>query len=295
MKHEEKCDMSVFVSVIIPVFNDPERIRKALDALLKQNYPSNSYEIIVADNGSTDATQQVVEEYCEKYPDMVRMVIENKIQSSYAARNKGVGEARGEIIAFTDSDCLPACDWIESGVRALQEYVAACGGGRITFFFKSDRPNVCEYFDSARKLNQKFYIENAGFAATANFFARREVFDRHGEFRCDLISGGDYEFGRRLTTAGEKMIYIPGAVVQHPARSSFKEILKKSRRVAAGQKELETLGLLQHGRLSWYNLLPTLPYFRQSYWLKDHSFMEKIQLVLLANIFHYVNLWGRIR
>jgi len=136
------CNVNIFVSVIIPVFNEPQRIRKALESLVNQTYPRDTYEIIAADNGSLDATPLVLEEYRKKHSDLLCFVVENKIQSSYAARNKGVREARGEILAFTDSDCLPARDWIESGVRALQEHAAACGGGRITFFFESDRPNV---------------------------------------------------------------------------------------------------------------------------------------------------------
>jgi len=287
--------MSCLVSVIIPVYNDSERIRKALDALVAQTYPRDSYEIIVADNGSTDSTPQVVEEYCAKYPNLVRLVFEREVQSSYAARNKGLQVAMGGIFAFTDSDCVPEQNWIEVGTKALQHQQAACGGGRITFFFKSSRPNIYEYLDSARKLNQQAYIEQAGFAATANYFARRELFDRYGEFRYNLISGGDYEFGQRLTAEGEKMIYIPEARVQHPARASFKEILKKTSRVAAGQKELASLGLLEHGTLSWRNWLPKFRYPRDGHWSKEHSFREKIQLVLLANFFSYLNLWNRIR
>jgi len=287
--------VSDFVSIIIPIFNDPIRIRMVLDALLTQTLPQDSYEIIIADNGSTDSTPQVIKEYCTEYSNIVRLVFERQTQSSYAARNKGLRVARGKILAFTDSDCVPAQNWIEAGVRALQHQKAKCGGGRITFFFKSVRPNIYEYYDSARKLNQQAYIDQAGFAATANFFARRELFDRYGEFRYNLISGGDYEFGRRLTTAGEKMIYISDAIVQHPARASFKEILKKSSRVAAGQKELEYIGLLEHGTLSWRNCLPKFRYPRDGYWSKTLSFTEKIQLVFLTNLFSYLNLWSRIR
>ncbi|MCK4793851.1 MAG: glycosyltransferase, partial [Desulfobacteraceae bacterium] len=209
--------MSLFVSVIIPVYNDPVGIDKCLKALVEQTWPRDAYEIIVADNRSTDETQCIIQNYAEKYPELVRLVVENDIQSSYAARNKGLQAARGEILAFTDSDCVPEQDWIEAGIKALQHQKAACGGGRITFFFKDKRPNIYEYLDSARTLNQQAYVEQVGFAATANFFARRELFERYGKFRYNLVSGGDYEFGRRLTTAGEKMIFISGAIVQHPA------------------------------------------------------------------------------
>ena len=134
--------MPVFVSVIIPVYNDPMRIAICLDALIEQTYSRDSYEIIVADNGSTDEALCVVQDYSEKYPDLVRIVVENEIQSSYAARNKAVAKARGEIFAFTDSDCIPEPDWIALGVQTLEKQSAPSGGGHIEFFFKDERPNI---------------------------------------------------------------------------------------------------------------------------------------------------------
>ena len=282
--------MKPFISVIIPVYNDPERIRKALDALVAQTYPRESYEIIVADNGSNDDTPRIVDEYRGEYPRLVRVVFENKIQSSYAARNKAITEARGNIFAFTDSDCVPEPDWIEVGMCELKNKKASCGGGHITFFYKAERPNLYEFYDSSRKLNQQSFVAKAGFAATANFFAERRLFEKHGLFRYDLISGGDYEFGRRLTRGGENLIYIPNAVVMHLARSTFREIYKKSKRVAIGQKELQSLGLLEHGTLSWRRWLPVVGYIKT----KEANFIQKGYLLLLANFFRYMNLFRRI-
>jgi len=284
--------MHAFVSAIVPVFNNAAGIRNVLDALVAQSYPRRLYEIVVADNGSIDGTQKLVKQYCEAYPNLVRMVVEDNMQSSYAARNRGLRSARGEIVAFLDSDCIPETHWIKSGVRALLETPASCGGGALVFFFKSEQPNIYERFDSLRKLNQKVYIEKAGFAATANFFIRRELFEEYGLFRSDLISGGDYEFGRRLTNAGEKMIFIPKAVVRHPARRSFRAILKKSKRVAKGQRQLERLKLLEHGRISLRTLIP----------VKDGPALEgvvsnraqRLRMILLANFMKYFNLIHRI-
>ena len=282
--------MKDFVSIIIPVFNDPEGIRKALDALMVQTCFRESYEIIIADNGSNDDTLRIINEYRCKYPSLVRVVFENKIQSSYAARNKAITEARGHILAFTDSDCIPETNWVEAGIYTLKNKKASSGGGHITFFYKAEQPNLYEFYDSSRKLNQQSFVENAGFAATANFFAERRLFELYGLFRSDLISGGDYDFGRRLTKGGEKIIYIPNAVVKHPARSTLHEIYKKSKRVAIGQKELQSLGLLEHGTISWRRWLPVLSYIKA----KGMTFQQKVQLLLLANFFQYMNLFRRI-
>lgn len=70
------------------------------------------------------------------------------------------------------------------------------------------------------------------------------------------------------------MIYIPEAMIMHPARTSFKEILTKTKRVAAGQKQLSTLGLLNHGRLSWRNWLPALGYPRDGDWSSGHFLLK---------------------
>jgi len=286
--------MSDFVSVIVPVYNDPERIRNVLDTLVEQTYPRDSYEIIVADNASTDDTPQVIQRYCEKYPNLIRVVVESKIQSSYAARNKGLEVAKGEVVAFTDSDCIPENGWIESGIRALREENTSYGGGRITFFFKFQLPNIYEHFDAARKLNQMSFIEDASFAATANLFVRRELFERYGKFRDDLVSGGDYEFGQRLAKAGEKMIFIPDAVVKHPARSTLQEIVRKSRRVAAGQKELERTGLLEHGKVSWSQLLPRLSCSYVKDGATPPSLIDKVRIILLGNAIRWMNFFIRM-
>ena len=287
--------MAIFVSVIVPVYNDAVGIEIALHALVVQTYPHDTHEIVVTDNGSTDETPQVVKRFQEQYPDLIHLVVEDQIQSSYAARNRGIQAAQGAILAFMDADCIPAVTWLEAGVRALEEQSAACGGGRIVFTYKSDRPNVYEYFDSARKLKQESYVRNAGYAATANFFARRRLFEEYGLFRSDLVSGGDYEFGRRVTVQGEKIVYIPDAVVRHPARSTFKATYKKSKRIALGQKQLEKLGLLEHGRLSLSQLRPVHSYPVDKRWSGTLSGWEKVQLIFLLNFIRWLNLLIRIR
>lgn len=283
--------MHAFVSVIVPVYNNPAGMQIVLTGLTSQTYPLDRYEVIVADNGSTDETAQVVNGFVEGVPELVSMVTEAEIQGSYAARNKGIGAARGEILAFIDSDCDPDTDWITQGVAALEEQTAAAGGGRIAFTFKRSRPNVYEYLDSARKLNQRSYVEVYGFAATANMFVRREAFDRHGLFRSDLVSGGDYEFGRRITRAGEILIYIENARVRHPARDSFGAIVRKSRRIVMGQKRLRKLGLLEHGKLSVRNLVPIRKWPVDPTWEHTLTPLNKLHLLFLQNYLLAIRWW----
>src|SRR5688572_5665963 len=99
------------VSVIIAVWNSPCQIRQCLAALERQTLPRDQFEILVVDNGSTDDTAAVA----HAVPGVT--VIEEARPGSYAARNRGLVAARGEYVAFTDADCLPAPDWLEAALR----------------------------------------------------------------------------------------------------------------------------------------------------------------------------------
>jgi glycosyltransferase involved in cell wall biosynthesis len=281
----------MLVSVVVPVFNDAAGIRRALQSRAGQAYPPKAYEIIVADNGSTDETRRVVRQFQEEDGDLVRLAVEDQIQSSYAARNKGIQTAKGEIVAFTDADCVPAAEWLREGIDAIVQGDAGFAAGQVKMTFQGEQPNLWEYYD-ARKLKQLSYVTDAGFGATANLFVRRSLFDKYGLFRDDLQSGGDYEFGRRLTTSGEKLVYAHDAVVCHPARSTFKSILKKSERVAKGQRQLAEMGLLEHDTLSWRSLIP----LRRGPSIEDVPLNphQRLAIVLIANFFKYYNLAQRL-
>ena len=245
-----------FVSVIVPVYNDERGLGIALRALLAQRYAPDRYEIIIVDNGSADGTLAAARGAEQAHPGRVRVLTEHAQRGSYAARNCGIAAARGTVLAFTDADCAPAPDWIGQGVAALAESGAALAAGRIDMTFRGAHPNVWEHLDAVGKLNQQRYVEAYGFGATANLFVQRAAVERHGAFRADLISGGDYEFGRRLTGAGEKAVYAAHAVVRHPARAAAGEVFKKERRIQQGRFQLERLGLLRHGLLTWRSFVP---------------------------------------
>lgn len=223
---------------------------------------------------------------------MVKYVVESKIQSSYAARNKAIKITKGKIIAFIDSDCIAEKKWLKNGILYFtDEYIAAVAG-QIKFSYKEKTPNFWEYYDSARKLNQKVYVMNAGFGATANLFIRKKIFDKYGLFRDDLISGGDYEFGWRITKNSEKIVYGENVVVFHKARSNFKYIMTKSRRIANGQKCLKKLNLLEHGVITWRSFLPAK--FAPDLKGYNINLFKKVSFIMVKNIFNYYNIFKRL-
>ena len=219
--------MDRFVSVIIPVFNDPEHLKICLTALETQTYPQDCYEEIVVDNGSDESLENIV----KQFPQAKLAYCNNP--GSYAARNHGISLAKGEILAFTDSDCIPASDWLTMGVKRLVA-TANCGlvAGKIEIFFKnSDRPRAIELYDSVTFFNQKQYIEEEKYGATANIFSEKLVFERVGLFNSQLKSGGDREWGQRVFAQGYSLVYADEARVAHPARYSFGQMYHKVARV----------------------------------------------------------------
>ena len=112
------------ISVIIPAYNAERTLPFTLRALQNQTLPRDLYEVIVVDDASTDGTAAVAHEFGVRY----RM--QNK-EGPAAARNLGVRAARGDIILFTDADCIPAENWIEKMVKPFEESRSGGGGGPL--------------------------------------------------------------------------------------------------------------------------------------------------------------------
>lgn len=232
--------MKPTVSVIVPVYNNSDGIQKLLEALKTQDYPQDRYEVLIVDNGSKDETPNVIQATIDEL-DNFKLLIEDNIRGSYAARNIGVLAANGSILAFTDSDCIPTMGWISSGVKNLLKYQVSYGGGQIKHIYSKEKPNLHEKFDTLDRLSQQYYIENKGFSATANLFIYKILLKKVGMFNTDLLSSGDLEFGQRVQKSRHKIIYIPDAIVNHPARKTLKANMKKSIRLAVGRKQMSML------------------------------------------------------
>ena len=215
-----------FVSVIVPVLNMPSAIRRCLDALLRQTYPRDSYEILVVDNGSTDETREVVKQY------PVTLLVEESTKSPYAARNLALRSARGRVIALTDADCAPIPEWLEYGIGILSREEASLVGGEVKFSY-SARRTYAELFDSVGNLEMKRSITRRGVAKTGNLIVRREVFESIGPFQSDLRSGGDVLWTGKATRQGFKLVYSSEMVVFKQARQ-LRALLRKQYRIGQG-------------------------------------------------------------
>lgn len=289
------------VSVIIPVYNDAVRLKKCLEALENQTYSAENYEVIVVDNASDEGQniKGIVAQFSQAH-----YTYEDK-QGSYAARNKGLSIAKGEIIAFTDADCIPTVNWLENGVNALLSH-SNCGlvAGKIELFFRnSNQPTAIELYESVTAFPQEKLLAEYQGAATANVFTYRKIFDDVGFFDESLKSNGDLEWGSRVYEKGYKQIYDEEVCIFHPARHSWSQLYQRTIRLASGsfqrqskaltsslQKQLLFLGYLR------YNLTPPINFLISVF--RDQRFQsleEKLQVSLVMFLVRYSSAWELLR
>lgn len=183
------------ISVIVPVFNTGPYLDRLVEALLGQEYPREHFELLFVDNGSSDNSV----EFLGRYPE-IRVLHESE-RGSYAARNRGLREARGEIIAFTDSDCFPVPGWlasIDDGFRSSN--ALALMGPRLPPTEKRSVRLVADYDN--RKNEFIFASGDASIYCghTNNMAVRKTVFDQAGMF-VQRARGADTIFIQELVKA----------------------------------------------------------------------------------------------
>jgi glycosyltransferase involved in cell wall biosynthesis len=219
----------LLISVIIPVWNDENRISLCLDALKKQSIGLENFEVIVVDNASTDGTSKVL----KNYP-WVTILYEPEA-GSYVARNRAVNVARGEYLAFTDSDCIPSLVWLEACLKCAEQHQNfGVIAGEVSFFQPQESlVEQCAIdFENMFSMDQKVNSKN-GVSITANFFVKSETVRDLGGFNRKLKSGGDHALSRDIYASGKQVIHCAEGVVSHPARN-IQELLIKRRRVIGG-------------------------------------------------------------
>jgi glycosyltransferase involved in cell wall biosynthesis len=279
------------ISVIIPVYNGEQFIARAIDSVLAQTRPAD--EIIVVDNGSGDMTKQIV----RKYP--VTLLEENRIQSSYAARNKAIQAASGDIIAFIDADCIASQQWLREGVAMLSQDGVDIVGGKVEFTY-SEKKTAAEYYDTMRHFNFQETIARRLGTGTGNLFVRKACFDRLGLFP-KIPSGGDFIWTKKAIESGFDVCYSEKSIVYHPARK-FIEIIQKHFRTGSGylHKRLSLgIGKVHEFFYFPYCLLFTWPPFKeiQKEIAEDgraeltKKYMGIVFVAYLSKVAYYLGAW----
>lgn len=218
-----------FVTVIIPVFNDP-RIFGCLAAISKQTYPTDAFQVIVVDNNSKPPLA------LDPCPPNVTVISEER-PGSYRARNTALQHVKGEAVVFLDADCLPNPQWLEAGVKAVMALgePGLVGGDVQLVPTVEGHPNLFERYDrDTGGMRIQPMIEREKNMATANLFATRTAVDALGPFDDRGYSFGDRAWTRKAVDLGFPLVYSAEAWVTHPARATWKELVTVRRRWVGG-------------------------------------------------------------
>lgn len=275
------------VSIIIPVFNAMETLPRCLDALRNQtSFPS---EVVFVDNGSTDSSREYLQNSLDTFPFPTSLLDEPRRGAS-AARNTGMRATKGAWVVFTDSDCEPEANWLETGLRLISERdVPAIAGPAWGTMEKGAIARMLSLttLSVARKetvISEAGPTGTHGFA-TANFWIRRDVLDAVGGFDEHIpISGEDYDLCARLYLAGYSILYSPELLVGHIHSSNLGLMWRRIRSYGRTHGDL----FRNYGQSGWYIELPFGPVLHLRLpgriWINASSAEKKMLGLLLLGL-----------
>lgn len=213
------------ITVIIPSYNSQGTIRGCLDSVLNQSY-GDRYEVILVDS-SSDNTPQIV---TMEYPQVKLIHLERKTDPG-AARNIGIQEARGDVIAFIDSDCQAGSDWLEKIAAAHESSYRIVGGAVLNDNPEGDLVGWAGYLAEFREFMLGHPKREVGHIPTCNISYKRAIFAVHGLFEGEYYPQEDLVYNYRLSRNGEKILLDPGIQIRHCHRSDFLDFLRHQRKI----------------------------------------------------------------
>ena len=238
------------VSVVVAVRNEQAGIVDCLESLLRMDYPSERRELLIVDNGSTDRTAEVVRRYPVAY-------LHESCRGVCHARNRGIQNATGEILALTDPDCVVSTGWLRELMQPFGDPGVGMVGGEIIPF--PGRTPAESYAARRRSHSQQRPMSHPRrpFAMTPNVAVRREVFRQIGLFDVRFPGGGweDADLSWRCVRESNfRLAYAPRAVVFHRYRTTARDFFVQQQRYGYG---LALLRRKYSGELerSWHEIL----------------------------------------
>ncbi len=222
------------LSVVINTYNRCELLGRTLRLLLTQTAPPDSFEIVIADDGSTDATAEVVKEISARAPGRLRYFYQENAGRA-AARNLGLREAKSDLILFMGDDCLPVPEFIAEHLKAHAAGRDVAVIGHVAWHPELEKTLLMEFMDMGVQFGFRHIKdpENAPFWCfyTSNCSLHRHWIDDVGGFDPDFVKYGyeDTELAYRMHQAGMRLIYRPAALVYHHHVTTFASFLVRQR------------------------------------------------------------------
>jgi glycosyltransferase involved in cell wall biosynthesis len=211
-----------FVSVVVPVLDNERVIGDCITSLLRTDYPAGRREILIVDNDSTDRTAEIVRNHPVRY-------VHEERRGTARARNRGIEASRGEIVAFTDADCVATTGWLRELVGEFERPEVGGVAGEIVAY--PPRTRAERYAARIGHLSPRRYLARPTlpFAVTANLAFRSSVFDSVGLLDPASPQGGEStDFCTRFfRRTGAELRFSPKAVILHRHRATAGDLARQ--------------------------------------------------------------------
>jgi mycofactocin system glycosyltransferase len=240
----ENADCYPSVTIIIPTRNRKESLVECLDSVFLQEYPRGKFDVIVVDDGSEDGTSDLAGSYPEDTY-ACRFFLNPKFRGQSYCRNLGAKHAKGEILAFLDSDCVAARFWLKTVVPCFRWKLVGAAGGFVDGYF--DNSPLDRYEKVCSPLNMGKYMllgandRSLFYIPTCNMLVRKDAFADTGGLRESLYLGEDVDFCWRLRQTGWHVIYVPDGPVFHKHRNKLTKMLRRRAEYGASEAILCSL------------------------------------------------------
>ncbi len=202
------------IAVVVPTLDRPDPLARCLDALSHQSLPAARFEVIVVDDGGSPGLAARLRPFDDR---LDLRVIRQTNQGPGVARNAGAAAARAPLYAFTDDDCLPAPEWLESLVERLDDDGSRLYGGRVENALTANRCSVASQV--ILELAYRYHnpdLDDVRFVASNNMAVAADGFHRVGGFdRTFRVASEDRDLCARWREAGGRLGFVPEATVGH--------------------------------------------------------------------------------
>lgn len=215
------------VTVIVPTRDRAADLADCLEALSRLDYPRERLEVIVVDDASLDRC--AVAEVAGRYATHL-LVCEENHGPAYS-RNRAAHEARGDFLAFVDSDCVASVSWLRELVGYFAWPQVGAVGGRTVGYYSESSLDRYEEVASSLDMGAHLRLEAGGsdtfYVPTCNLLVRRAVYAELGGLREDRRVGEDVDFCWRLRRAGHYLVYTPQGIVRHKHRTTLAAMMRQ--------------------------------------------------------------------
>jgi glycosyltransferase involved in cell wall biosynthesis len=206
------------VSIIVPVYNGESTITDCIESLMDLSFPRNEVELLLVDNASTDDTSSILGRYRDR-----AVILREPKRGPAAARNRGLSNATGDIVAFTDADCVVDRDWLSRIIAPLRDPAVGIVGGTILAL--KPRNAIAEFGERIHDHRMAIECYSPPYAITMSWASPRSVFEKVGPFDEDLLRCEDCDLAYRIVAAGYTIVHEPAAVVYHHNEQSLRGLV----------------------------------------------------------------------